>query len=132
MKWILQRTCLLIVFMACALPLQAGDGVMETVERYTQALGTGDVSELKAVLGGRMYAKRRILLEENTEYPDFLRQHYAGASFSSAVSSRTSSRYSDGTLVDVSMLMSSGKTVTTTLVLQPVDGAGWKIIDELR
>jgi hypothetical protein len=133
MKRGLLYTCLLVTFWACALPSQASGDPVETVERYTQALAAGDVNALKAVLGGRLYAKRRVLLEENAEYPALLRRHYAGASFSSARSSRSSDRYPDATLVNIEMLMASGERLTTTLVLeQSADGSGWKIIDETR
>ncbi len=40
------------------------------------------LAQIKNLLGGRLYEKRRALLEENTEYSDWLRQYYAGASFS--------------------------------------------------
>jgi hypothetical protein len=45
------------------------------------ALSTGDTETLRSLFAGEMYDKNKILLEENEEYPDFLRSYYQGAIF---------------------------------------------------
>jgi hypothetical protein len=55
--------------------------VNETVLPYCKALRDGDVSSIKQYLSGDMYEKNRILLEQNTEYPGFLRKYYQGFQF---------------------------------------------------
>jgi hypothetical protein len=55
--------------------------VNETVLPYCKALRDGDVSSIKQYLSEDMYEKNRVLLEQNTEYPEFLRKYYQGARF---------------------------------------------------
>ena len=55
--------------------------VTETVLPYCMALRDGDVSLMKQYLSGDMYEKNRVLLEQNKEYPEFLRKYYQGAQF---------------------------------------------------
>ena len=106
--------------------------VLETVELYTQALKAGDVEEIKKLLGGRLYEKRRALLEENTEYSDWLKQYYAGASFSYPAGV-TSSEQSPGKLVNVETQLGNGETVTTNLLLQSPTGSDrWEIVGQIR
>jgi len=122
-------TLLLLV----AVPAYADDTkILETVELYTQALKAGDVEEIKKLLGGRLYEKKRALLEENTEYSGWLKQYYAGASFSFPTGVTNSDQY-PGKLVNVETQLGSGETVTTNLLLQsPTDSDGWEIVGQIR
>jgi hypothetical protein len=111
----------------------AEEPVLATVESYTDALQAGDIATLKDILGGRMYLRQRALLEDNTEYSQWLRDYYAGAQFSSSVSERRSEQYPDGTVVEVVLVFSSGASAQIDLVAVSGDSrSGWKIIDELR
>ena len=110
------------------------DEILSITDRYTQALTAGDVNVLKAILGGRLYRTRRVLLEQNTEYPSKLREYYTGANFASALSTRVSERYENSRLVDVEILFGNGDSTTTTLILQEstVGASDWKIVDYVR
>lgn len=106
--------------------------VLDTVERYNAALQAGDVGALKELLGGRLYKKRRVLLEENTEYSDWLKQYYAGAHFSYP-SGVTSEAGTADKLVEVETQLRSGEQVITNLVLQSTpDTDEWKIVGHKR
>ena len=48
---------------------------------FMDALFAGDVGALKPLLDDDHYARFASLLEENTDYPEYLREHYKGASF---------------------------------------------------
>ncbi len=48
---------------------------------FLEALAQGDLQVIKQFLAPRHYARYQTLLERNPEYPEFLRKHYAGASF---------------------------------------------------
>ena len=52
------------------------DVINETVFPFLEALKNGDVSLIKQYIAGDMYESRRILLEQNKEYPEFLRKYY--------------------------------------------------------
>ena len=106
--------------------------VLDTVERYTQALQSGDVEAIKNLLGGRLYKKRRVLLEENTEYSDWLKQYYAGASFSYP-NGVTSEAGTADKQVEVETRLGSGERVRIRLVLQSApDTDEWQIIEQKR
>jgi hypothetical protein len=57
------------------------DIINEIVFPFFTALKNGDVSSIKQYIAGDMYESRRILLEQNTEYPEFLRKYYQGVEF---------------------------------------------------
>jgi hypothetical protein len=46
---------------------------------FVEALKTGNVQVLKSLLSEEMYSEYRVLLEENKEYPRFLKRYYQGA-----------------------------------------------------
>lgn len=49
---------------------------------YFQALKNGAVNEIKKYLSTAMYNEYKSLLEQNKEYPEFLRNYYKDATFS--------------------------------------------------
>lgn len=133
MRKFLLNLCFIFSFALQVAPVYADDiKILETVELYTQALKSGDVEELKSLLGGRLYEKRRALLEENAEYSDWLKQYYAGASFSFPTGV-TSSDQDPGKHVTVDIHLGSGQTVATHLLLQSSAGSDkWKIVGQFR
>ena len=56
-------------------------GPDDTVLDYFQALQQGDISAIKHSISGDLYKKRKVLLEQNTNYPEFLKNVYQGAEF---------------------------------------------------
>jgi hypothetical protein len=48
---------------------------------FFQALKTGDVEVIKKHMSRDLYAKNRVLLDENLEYPEFLRNYYKDITF---------------------------------------------------
>lgn len=132
MKRVLFNLCLIFSFLLSVSSAYADDTrILETVDRYTQALKSGDVQEIKKLVGGSLYKKRRALLEENTEYPDWLMRKYDGASFF-LPSGVTSSDQYPGQIVKVEILLESGELITTHLVLSPTDSGNWIIVDQYR
>ena len=53
----------------------------DTVLLYFEAIRNGDVESVKSFLGGNLYKKRKVLLEQNEKYPDFLRERFGEAEF---------------------------------------------------
>ncbi len=88
------RSLLLVFTLIAAVAsavLKAG-GLSETDQRYSEirdltvlpyyeALQTGKVTSLHRYLSAKRYATNRVLMEHNTEYPDYLRKHFEGAGF---------------------------------------------------
>jgi hypothetical protein len=48
---------------------------------FFQALKTGDVAVIKKHMSRDLYARNRVLLDENLEYPVFLRNYYKDITF---------------------------------------------------
>ena len=45
------------------------------------AMKNGEVEKIKNYISGEMFERNRVLLEQNREYPDFLRKFYNGVQF---------------------------------------------------
>ena len=73
------------VDMADSVGLEIQDAV---VLPFFEALKNGDVNEIKQYLSTRMYNEYKTLLEQNKEYPEFLRNYYRDATFSIASASK--------------------------------------------
>lgn len=55
--------------------------VTNIVLPFLDALKKGDVDLIKHIIAGEIYEKKRVLLEENEEYPEFLRNYYHDVEF---------------------------------------------------
>jgi hypothetical protein len=53
----------------------------DTVLRYLNALKNGDIGTIKDSIGGELYKKRKVLLEQNKSYPKFLKKTYRDTEF---------------------------------------------------
>ena len=53
----------------------------QTLVPFFEALKNGDISEIKEHMSLVLYGKNRVLLEENRDYPVFLRDYYSDVSF---------------------------------------------------
>lgn len=109
------------------------DVINETVLPFFEALKNGDVNLIKQVVAGDMYEKKKVLLEQNTEYPDFLRNYYEGVAFYvDAVDTK-----GDYVIVYISMEYPNGDSGTGKLYLWHIneitpgvhETGRWKIID---
>ena len=52
-----------------------------TLLPYYETLQGGEVGSLGQYLSAKRYAANRVLIEQNTAYPDYLRKHFEGAGF---------------------------------------------------
>jgi hypothetical protein len=127
-------SCLVAQFLAIGGLALADDATaLVAIDEYTTALQSGDVVALKELLGGRLFLKQRTLLEDNAEYPDWLRAYYAGARFSTSLSNQSSERYPGSTVVEMVVVLASGETASAHFVMEPAANvAGWKIVDQLN
>lgn len=87
--------------------------VNNIVRPYFAALKKGDIKTLKALMAKDMYEERKVLLEQNKEYPDFLRRIYQDANFT------VLSAYEKGNyiLVNAEITYSDGRKTQSTLYL---------------
>jgi hypothetical protein len=52
------------------------------VLQFFDALKTGNVSVLDSLIGGDLSSQLKPLLQDNQDYPEYLRQHYGQTTFS--------------------------------------------------
>lgn len=91
-----------------------------------QAMKDGNVTVIEQYSSGSMSAEYKKLLEQNQDYPAFLRNFYKGATFSIASVTPTS----DGdVIVDVVIQLGGGSRSVTKLNARRFDGssATWKV-----
>ena len=98
----------------------------DTVLSYFQALKNGDIETIKDLITGEMYEKRKVLLEQNENYSEFLKKVYQEAEFRINETNETD----NDVLVNVEVNTLNGKTEFNLLLKKDMDG-NWKIFKEI-
>ena len=98
----------------------------ETVLSYFQALKNGDIETVKGLITGEMYNKRKVLLEQNENYSEFLKKVYQEAEFRI----NETNEIDNDVLVNVEVNTLNGKTEFNLLLKKDMDG-NWKIFKEI-
>ena len=102
---------------------------MDTATRYITALTEGNTAEMTAYLGGRLYSKRKVLLEQNESYPEFLSNFYLGVEFHISELKNINidpPKYE----VEVQFQYPDGNYMEIRLILAKNSLDEWKIVDE--
>ena len=107
--------------------------INDVVLPFLDALKNGDVDLIKHYIAGEIYENKRVLLENNEEYPEFLRSYYQDVEFyiEKVVESV------DYIEVHVVIEFSNGDEINAKLCLikdmnkvsGPLEGAAWKIVE---
>lgn len=99
--------------------------------RLFQAMKDGDVVVIEQYFSGQMSSEYKTLLEQNQDYPAFLRNFYKGASFS--IASVTPTPEGD-MIVDVAIQLGGGSRSITRLDAKRFDGAPakWKVMGMVK
>lgn len=95
----------------------------DVVAAYFHAMKNGDVVTMKSCMSGKLREKRKILLEQNADYPDFLRKYYAGVDIQVGEAH-------DG-VVKVMVLFPDGSINSHQLVVMQAPDGSWRIINEI-
>lgn len=100
----------------------------ETFSPLFKALRDGNVEVIKRYISGDMYRQNRVLLEENKDYPRFLRNFYRGANFSVE-----RAIMAEGDIIaDVVIEFPQGSKSFTRLRLSKANGQQWKVFNEVK
>jgi len=91
-----------------------------------KALKDGDVNTIKQYLGGDALEKNRTLLEENANYPKFLRNYYRHADFRIE---KVEKKDDADIVIGVKTFFPDGQTSAFNLQLQKIKDA-WLIVDD--
>ena len=98
----------------------------DTVLLYFQSLKNGDVITIKDLITGKLYEKRKVLLEQNENYSEFLKNLYQYAEFEIT---ETTVKDSDAQ-INVQVNSPDGKR-PFILFLKKDDEGNWKIYKEM-
>ena len=96
--------------------------------QFFEASKNGDTARMKQLMAGSFYNRRKTLLEENTQYPDFLRKHYDGAGLQ--ITSMREDR--GGWVVEVRIKFADSTVDSNKWLVQKDASGAWKIIDEVH
>jgi len=101
----------------------------DTLLPLFEALKEGDVETIRQCISGDMYDRYKTLLEQNKNYPKFLRKFYLGAKF------RIERVIAiDGDVnVDVTIdLPNSGTHLTKLCIRKATSSAPWKVVKKIK
>jgi hypothetical protein len=111
-----------------AMSQESSHGVSAVVLQFFEALKTGNVRALDSLLGGDLSIQMKPLLQDNQDYPEYLRQHYSQTTFSI-----------DHLLEKLGVIMAhvtvdfpGGTTQTWTLTLKKEKAGEWKIMKQME
>jgi len=119
-----------LTFLACPI-ISYAEEPFDTVNGYLEALKRGDTLVLKSYIGGRLYQKRKVLLEDNSQYPEFLRKFYDGSRFR-ILALVTDEKKPSNKFVDVEFQFPGGNKSLISFVVTKDPSGVWKIMDEIE
>jgi hypothetical protein len=99
----------------------------ECVVQFFEASKNGDLDTMKQLIAGPFYAQRKTLFDENVQYPDFLRKHYADTRLQ--IMNMRAER--GGWVADVRIKFPDGTVDSNKLLLQKDASGTWKIIQDI-
>ena len=112
------------------IPHAQAEEPFDTVASYTEALRAGDTAAVKSHIGGRLYETREVLLDQNEEYPDFLRNLYDGAVFH--ISDELTDLGPQGQGVAIEVSFPDGHISKSVAIVEQTPNGKWEIVDEVE
>lgn len=126
-KWI-TLSCAAAFICLLNLPIWAagGDGPEDTVYLYFSALKEGDIAELRNTVTESFYNKRKVLLERNSRYGDFLIKMYKDVQISIEDIDINDGRAH----VSVEQIRAGSDRSEIVLILKKINGWDWRVDQE--
>jgi hypothetical protein len=107
---------------------ESSHAVSAVVLQFFEALKTGNVRALDSLLGGDFSIQMKPLLQDNQDYPEYLRQHYSQTTFSIDHLSEKM-----GVVVArVTVNFPGGTPQTWALTLKKGNAGEWKIMKQMK
>ncbi len=124
-----KTTILFLVLIFALLSLQNSYAAepSDAITAYFQALKDGDVGKIKQYIAGDFYEKNKVLLENNPDYPEFLRNFYQGADLEIGKSVKSG----DTVIIEMRTIFPNGSTGVNKLRLKESSDGDWKIVEEI-
>jgi len=95
-----------------------------TVSSFFNGLMNGDLNGIKQYISKEYYHKNRALLDDNKEYPNFLKEYYQGAKMNLL----NMSMAGDNIIVDVEILFPNQTKGAYVIHLRQFDNSTWKVL----
>ena len=120
---------LIAAFFFCISPADAEqNGPADTVLQFFDASRNGDVAQMRELVSGSYYYRRKAVLENNDQYPAFLRDHFHGSTTN--IEESNIDRKNQIAAVTVITHFPNQSINTSRLVLKKDSSGSWKIVDE--
>jgi hypothetical protein len=101
-------------------------GPNDTLLHYFQALKNGDIETINNLISGEMYNSNKVLLEQNENYPEYLKKAYQGADFKI----KKTSIQDDSAVVTIDVNFPDRHN-EFGFFLKKDDSGNWKIFNEI-
>ena len=120
---------LIAAFFFCMSPANAEQsGPDHTVLEFFNASRNGDVEQMRELISGSYYNRRKAVLENDESYPAFLVDHFHGSTTNIEASNID---HNNRVAVVTVTTHFPDKTINTTRLILKKEGNGaWKIVDE--
>jgi hypothetical protein len=123
-------TILFSLYGVSVIGVQNGDGdVREVVQRYFSYLRDGDTGGILELVVEPMLSERKKLLEQNTAYPEFLRQMYNSA-YMEIKNIRATKEGKRAVDVEIYLSEQDPSPLKTTFILKNIQNS-WKLSEEI-
>jgi ABC-type transporter MlaC component len=109
-------------------PTNAVNGPDNTVLQFFNASRNGDVEQMRELISGSFYNRRKAVLENNDTYPAFLVDHFRGTTTN--IEKSTIDHKNQVAVITVTTHFPDQSINTSTLVLKKDGNGAWKIVDE--
>ena len=96
-----------------------------TVSSFFNDLMNGDLNGIKQYISKEYYHKNRTLLDDNKEYPNFLKEYYQGAKMNLL----NIYMAGDNIMVDIEILFPNQTKGVYVIHLRQEDNISWKVIE---
>ena len=103
-------------------------GPVDTVQQFFTAAKDGEIETMKNLITGPFFNRRKVLIERNPGYPDFLIKQFEGLEIE--VISTEIGNDGSSAFVTVRRFHPNGSTFDTEFLLKKSDDGMWKIFDE--
>jgi hypothetical protein len=120
-------TTLLFVSFFNSLHAETTKAIDSVIAGYFGALKNGDVDAIKYYIAGDFYEKKKALLENNQNYPEFLKKIYQ----ESEVRVLNSTQTGDNAVVEVGIYGPDSSISVTKMRLKKDSSDTWKIVEEI-
>ena len=99
----------------------------QVITAYFEALKVGDIELIKDLISNNLYNKKRVLLEKNPKYGNFLKKIYQDADIHIV----NIAKKDKGTYVNVEINFLNGGQDLVTFLLTKNNAKDWKISEEI-